>query len=219
MRSIKLLATALLANILICFAATATGDSKEKVDPRHYSPPCNKKLMQLVNQAAKLSLTDSEKALEILNKAHDMDKLCSPVLSQRVYVLMSMGKEAEARLDLDRMANLAKNWSEAEKKASLAFRDMVFNRVDNAKEHLDEAIELSPKTAYFYLARASMLIQQDKHKEAMLDIQTAESKDPRNYKIYTTKAALYTKLGLEKEVLKELQRAVNLLAEKLNKSD
>lgn len=94
---------------------------------------------------------------------------------------------------------------------ALLYNDI--NQQEQALQLLDKLIDINPKKADFYIARANYMLNKENYPAAKADFDMAISVEPRNYSAYRARSYYYLITAFPDLARKDLDQAIELLGE------
>jgi tetratricopeptide (TPR) repeat protein len=175
--------------------------------------PKDPKLLVRRASIADRRLNQSEQSLADLNAAVELAPADAEVRIARARKLLKIGKEAEAKLDVDEALRVAPQTADAHAALAEWNSDYKNEKHDAAIAAYDEAIRLDPKRAEYHLGRALAWEKKGgydrKHDDrALADYDVALGLDPKLEHALQNRAHLHEQNGRLKEAVRDLDALV-----------
>ncbi|MCP9277752.1 tetratricopeptide repeat protein [Bacillus wiedmannii] len=156
----------------------------------------------------KMDNNDPERAIEMYNKAIELDGSYLSVYINRGRLNRRQGKYKDAVLDYTRVIELDGN--KAIFYYHRAYAYIQLEKYEEAIEDCNKAIELDGNKASFYNRRGNIYAHLGKYEEAIEDCSKAIELDGNKAVFYGNRAFIYSHLGKYEEAIEDCNKAVGL---------
>jgi len=179
---------------------------KAKMDPTTQAPSSGPALRLLSAALDAREKGATERALEALDQAIDLDGRCTDAVRARGLLLMEMGELDLAAADLNRAVRLAPDSAYCELERGTVH--LLRGRLEIALTAFERALALEPDLAAAHASRAAALLRLGRLEEALEAISNAVAARPDNDADLHNRAVVKTALGRHREAICDYERAL-----------
>jgi serine/threonine protein kinase/Tfp pilus assembly protein PilF len=157
-----------------------------------------------------LAAKSAEEAVELLDKALDLDPAHTRVLAARAARLTTMKRFREALADADRMLTASPNSARGWRRKATVYWQVGDD--GKARSAIDRAIELDPEDPQNFVSRAQTLCTGDRRSRdaALADMNEAVRLGPENGRLYERRAWCNFSLREYEAAVADAERAIGL---------